>query len=884
MNGVVAYRMGGGGGELEAEKKKTAAPVAEAFPTESSDKGKQVADSDESEEEHFTDVAWTSEEEGEAGVGETQLTTKKRYRTSTASPPKSQPRVPRAQMAISLKTEIIMSRVPRGRSPTVPADGVLPSYAVEYPSRAFSSHAVDERCDEYYSTSNDFSPIPLTLQFVPGTSTEVAQVVKEGGHRALRQLITDAPFVKDASSIQSLRKTDFLFGDSVRDPDVVFIDAEQWLYKNSGGFIYLPKIPRHCSLTELRRQAVKREMLWRLTEEHESIHCGYITHQAAPGSSRSHIIGLRPGVLGLDAPPRNEFLASVSTLSNRLVDLGREMPAARHRFYGWVHSLDKLWWTRLARYVLSRWSEELHACGLYAAIRASMYGLPVSAKHFFALYKLYNPDSNTFLTRHGELGLALHEMHKIYGLPMGQMLYQEYFPSNHELTKRTKSYVSLKQFASYLFRNLESNSGEAICELAPLTPSGVNSLLKKIGAHSYTISSPESGFPAGTKFKSFLWHATAPIRPMTLLAGYLAIWLKKCVIPYQSGDALPLEVLYPAVQLAYKKELSLLPVMVANIHRGLRQISSAFSRKESESSAQIPTIKVELPYTYLMAWFVLHRSDMMSVPNATDHSVPLLQLLENGKWEGRGFPDIRKQLQCFIEPYLPYRFARQFGYDQLYVGNPRQQLRTHGGLVDGLRAWLWTVTGCTGVKFSLLSAERQLNLTFLSCRWLLAANKTVPVKPIEELVAEKASQVDSHVIREHARSQRTRSKTRRIDAEGNKAFSSAGEASGGDPEDYEEDFERGTATDSEEEFRPFTRARPSTVAPAARRKKLVRKPRADPRASDMDLACDDSARDGGEHEEGEMSLDPAPQDFVSSDATIFSPNMFHLVPIQVTDG
>ncbi|ONK56546.1 uncharacterized protein A4U43_C10F9920 [Asparagus officinalis] len=738
-----------------------------------------------------------------------------------------------------------MSRVPRGRSPAASADGVLPSYAVEYPSRAFSSHAVNGRRDEYYLTFDDFSPIPLTLPFVPGTSTEVAQVVKEGGHRALRQLITDAPFVKDISSVQSLRKTDFLFGDSVRDPDAVFIDAEQWLHKNSGGFIYFPKIPRHRSLTELRRQAAKREMSWRLTEEHESVHCGYINHQAAPGSSRNHIIGLHPGVLGLDALPRNEFLASASTLRNRLADLGREMPTMRHRFYGWVHSLDKLWWTRMTKYVLSRWSEELHACGLYAAIRASMYGLPVSAKHFFALCELYNPDSNTFLTRHGELGLALHEMHKISGLPMGQMLYQEYFPSNHELSqlkdpKRTKSHVSLKQFASYLFRNLEINSGEAICELAPLTPSGVNSLLKKIDAHSYTISSPESGFPSGTKFKSFLWHATAPIRPMTPLAGYLAIWLKKFVLPYQSGDSLPLEVLYLAVQLAYKKELSLLPVMVANIHRGLRQISSAFTRKESESPAQIPTIKVELPYTYLMAWFVLHRSDMMSFSSRygeclideekpreyrTHLDIGCFNWLVNIR---PGYLTFRVRNQCFIEPYLPCRFARQFGYDQLYIGNPRQQLRTHRGLVDGLRAWLWTVTGCTGAKFSLPSAERQLNLTFLSCRWLLAANKTVPVKPIEELVAGEASQVDSRVIRDGARSQRARGKTRRIDEEGNKAFSSAGEASGGDPEDYEEDFERGTATDSEEEFHPFTRARPSTVAPAARRKKLVRKPRADP--------------------------------------------------------
>ncbi|ONK78190.1 uncharacterized protein A4U43_C02F15480 [Asparagus officinalis] len=416
-----------------------------------------------------------------------------------------------------------------------------------------------------------------------------------------------------------------------------------------------------------------------------------------------------------------------------------------------------------------------------------MYGLPVSAKHFLALCELYNPDSNTFLTRQGELGLALHEMHRISGLPMGQMLYQEYFPSNHELSqlkdrmpdryetlwdltchyhialvqseplaKRTKSHVSLKQFTCYLFRNLESNSGEAICELAMLTPSEVNVLLKKIDAHSYTISSPESGFPAGTKFKSFLWHATASIQPMTLLAGYLAIWLKKCVAPYQSGDIMPLEVLYLVVQLAYKKELSLLPVMVANIHRGLRQISSTFTQKEDALSAKIPLSKVELPYTYLMAWFVLHRPNVMSVSSTVDRSVPLLQLFENGRWEGRGFPDIRKQLQ------------------------------------------------------------------------------------------------------------RTRSKTRRIDKEGKKIFHSVDDASGGDLEDYEDCFERGTAADKDEEFRHFSQARPSIAILAARRKRLAHKLHADSRASEMDLSSDDPASDGGERGDSEMSPDPAPHDCVFS--------------------
>ena len=91
--------------------------------------------------------------------------------------------------------------------------------------------------------------------------------------------------------------------------------------------------------------------------------------------------------------------------------------------------------------------------------------------------------------------------------------------------------------------------------------------------------------------------------------------------------------------------------MVANIHRGLRQISSAFTQKEDVLSARIPLTKVELPYTYLMAWFVLHHPDVMSVPSTVDRSIPLLQLFENGRWEGRGFLEVRKQLQvdkCWV--------------------------------------------------------------------------------------------------------------------------------------------------------------------------------------------------------------------------------------------
>ncbi|XP_020248139.1 uncharacterized protein LOC109825678 [Asparagus officinalis] len=113
-----------------------------------------------------------------------------------------------------------------------------------------------------------------------------------------------------------------------------------------------------------------------------------------------------------------------------------------------------------------------------------------------------------------------------------------------------------------------------------------------------------------------------------------------------------------------------------------------------------------------------------------------------------GYVVFRVKNCCYIEPYLPCKFAQQLGYDQIYVGNLSSGLRTRGGLVDGARAWLWNVTGCTGVRFSLPVTERQLELTFLYCRWLLAANESVAMKPIAELTAEAAARIATQMVYE----------------------------------------------------------------------------------------------------------------------------------------
>ncbi|XP_020263338.1 uncharacterized protein LOC109839321 [Asparagus officinalis] len=585
----------------------------------------------------------------------------------------------------------------------------------------------------------------------------------------------DAPFTANSISTQALERPNYLFGDSVEDPARLNLADEHWLNNDEGTVLYIPSIPRQHSFTHLEGQAVERQISWKLTDDRDRVHCGYISSHKTPGSHGRHLIrGLRPGIMGLDTAPPGEMSTAAPTVRNRLATLGRKLPPREFRCFGWAYSPPKGWWTRMTGYVLGRWERHLKSSGLYAPIRATMYGFPVSCRHFLALLETYIPESNTFLTSGGELGLALHEMHQVSGLPIGDCPYQEYFPSNLQLERlkkdtldmydtlwdltchyytslvkvtpraKRKKQISLKQFAVYLFQNLESTSGEHICELDVLTPSAANELMEKAEACSYMTASVEGAFPAGTKFRTFLRHAQKSIEPRTLLASYLALWLKKCIVPYQFSDALPLEVLFPVIQLAYGRELSLLPAMVAGIYCGLRYLVDGFAQVGPEPSIELVCVKTELPYTYLMAWLVLHRPDLMSAPSTIDIPVPFVQLLERSRWLGKTFIDVQRDLQvrksweffkcfphfsgrygdvlvdgekprtgrtaldtgcfrwlvnirigylvlrvknrCHIEPYLPCRFARQFGYDQLYVENPSRGLKTEGGLIDGVRA------------------------------------------------------------------------------------------------------------------------------------------------------------------------------------------------------
>ena len=63
-------------------------------------------------------------------------------------------------------------------------------------------------------------------------------------------------------------------------------------------------------------------------------------------------------------------------------------------------------------------------------------------------------------------------------------------------------------------------------------------------------------------------------------AGFLSIWLAKCVIP--TREAATVGVLLPAARLACGVRIALVPAVIANIQHGLREVAAAYLEDSSK--------------------------------------------------------------------------------------------------------------------------------------------------------------------------------------------------------------------------------------------------------------------------------------------------------------
>jgi len=121
------------------------------------------------------------------------------------------------------------------------------------------------------------------------------------------------------------------------------------------------------------------------------------------------------------------------------------------------------------------------------------------------------------------------------------------------------------------------------------------------------------------------------------------LWLKRCVVSMLSHEVIVTDVTYPAILLAHGKSIALLPVMVAGIQSGLQALTKSFCQVEVIVAAEgnpvrdsnghplvkTPSPSVKLPYTYLMAWYVIHCLSLMTAVSASEDFTPFVQRLES---------------------------------------------------------------------------------------------------------------------------------------------------------------------------------------------------------------------------------------------------------------
>jgi len=219
---------------------------------------------------------------------------------------------------------------------------------------------------------------------------------------------------------------------------------------------------------------------------------------------------------------------------------------------------------------------------------------------------------------------------------MGDLPYKEYIPSTEELhllkrddpqvyktywevlchfyicaqvTRRRSGGVKQVSWANYLFCGLWEKLS-LVSRLATSTDAEITERISE-SVTSYTTESNKDTFKADTVFNSFHQQARIPISDRALLAGFLMLWLKRCVVPNPPHVVIVADIVYLAILLAYSRPLGLLPTMVGCLLSGLWILCQSFCNivakedregnmvvgSDGEPRMKTPSLRVELPHT-----------------------------------------------------------------------------------------------------------------------------------------------------------------------------------------------------------------------------------------------------------------------------------------------
>jgi len=119
-----------------------------------------------------------------------------------------------------------------------------------------------------------------------------------------------------------------------------------------------------------------------------------------------------------------------------------------------------------------------------------------------------------------------------------------------------------KELGNYLFPNLEDAPESAHYGVVD---EDIFRRMKEHAQGDIILEEDDGIYEKGDILRSFHYQARRPMSCKAMLAGFLSVWLKRCVVPSPSSDVILSTVLLPAVRLVHGRSLRLLPAMMCCI-------------------------------------------------------------------------------------------------------------------------------------------------------------------------------------------------------------------------------------------------------------------------------------------------------------------------------
>ena len=121
-------------------------------------------------------------------------------------------------------------------------------------------------------------------------------------------------------------------------------------------------------------------------------------------------------------------------------------------------------------------------------------------------------------------------------------------------------------------------------------------------------------------------------------------------------------VVYPAILLAFSQSIALLSMIVGCIQSRLQALTKTFCKVEAlvdansnvlndqhgKPKVKVPNPIIELPYSYLVAWNVMHCPSLMTAAYTSKDFMSFLQKLERSTWQHAYIFYIRRAIQSYF--------------------------------------------------------------------------------------------------------------------------------------------------------------------------------------------------------------------------------------------